>query len=140
MCLKACLNVSNWSKVSKYAFKLKKKSKKKCVEDLFHTAYLLCFIYVFQFHDIKECKPRPCVLADNMRRTRSQLKYAIRFFKWNTESIVSDKIANGWLKRNTQEFWSEIKKLISHKPLQVDNIDGVQGEKNIAKHWKESLS
>ena len=88
-------------------------------------------------------KPRRDVLADNMRRTRSQFTHAIQFCKQNTESIVSDKIANRLLKRDTQEFWSEIKKPNSHKPFQVDNIDGNKGksvdnEGITAEHLQES--
>ena len=85
-------------------------------------------------------KPRQGVVHDIMKQARSKFKYALRVYKSNTNSIISDKIAESICAKNDRAFWREIK-YYSNSKLKLPNAVGnAQGSDNISVMWQEHYS
>ena len=69
-------------------------------------------------------------------RTRARFKSALRFIKRNEDRLRKDSVAKKLLSKNFQEFWNEIKFMNNSKMSLPNTIDGVSGNDNIVKLWK----
>ena len=79
-----------------------------------HVAFLVGMLHVLK--DLHEAttdayrlwkhsgKPRQGVVYNIMKQARSQFKYALRVCKSNTNSIISDKIAESICAKNDRAF------------------------------------
>jgi len=64
------------------------------------------------------------LVADSMRRIRAAYHYAIRNVQHNEDSIISEKVAQAMLKNNARDFWSEAKRIRSHRSGSSCTVDG----------------
>jgi hypothetical protein len=77
----------------------------------------------------------PCrngVVADCMRRARSDYHYAVRQVKRVEDLIVRDRIANALIVDPSRSFWTEVKKIRSNKACSTKIVDGCTDENSIA--------
>jgi len=79
-----------------------------------------------------------------MRRTRAAYHYAIRYVKRNDDSIISEKVAQAKLNNNARDFWSEVKRIRSHRSGSSRTVDGQTDPSSIAdvfdKNYRELYS
>lgn len=86
-------------------------------------------------------KPKQGHIFNTMRQTRAYFKYCLRFCK-SIESVArADALAKKLLMKDNTAFWKEMRKALSSGTNFLSStIDGVTGEGNVAKHWKEHYS
>jgi len=79
-----------------------------------------------------------------MRRTRAAYHYAIRNVKRNEDSIISEKVAQAMLHNNARDFWSEVKRIRSHRSGSCRTVDSQTDPSSIAdvfaKNYRELYS
>ena len=80
--------------------------------------------------------PRQGELYDMMRSTRARSKLAIRYLKRHEATLRSDILARKLMDSSPRKFWDEIKKMNNSNTPLPKNVDGVNGQYNIANMWK----
>ena len=84
--------------------------------------------------------PRVGLVAQHMRRTRADFKFALR--QCNSKEAVhraealSAKLRGG----STRSFWQNLRSADRNTELWAQPIDGVSGEQEIAQHWKDNYN
>ena len=78
--------------------------------------------------------PKQVFIADIRRKTRARYHQAIRLTKQNNETNKANAMTRSFLKNNSQNFWSAVRK--EHKKTRniinnIDDIDNVQGIANL---------
>ena len=82
-------------------------------------------------------KPRQGPLFEDMKKTRAQFKYALRFVKNNEKTLRSDALAKKFTSTNPRAFWKEIKRINSTKLPLPHCINGTSGCQEIANLWRD---
>ena len=72
-----------------------------------------------------------------MRIYRHQFKYALRSTKRAEETERDDALAADLSKKNCDEFWRSVNKLIQSNYVHATTIDNTTGDKYISMYWKE---
>ena len=84
--------------------------------------------------------PKEGVLAQFMRSTRAEFKYALRGCHTHENNLRAEALANKLAMNKNVDFWKEIKKLNTDSKLLATCVDGVSGEKDIADLWGNKFS
>ena len=66
------------------------------------------------------CSPRDGIVADIMRRTRSQYHYTVRELKNNINRKRKQSMASAISENNSRQLWSEVRK-IRNKTTSIPN-------------------
>ena len=82
-------------------------------------------------------QPREGHIADLMRKSRANYKYAIRFCKRNEESLRADSLAKKLAINNIEGFWKEVKVVNNSKVPISTSVDGVTGMDSVAEMWRK---
>ena len=91
--------------------------------------YFLCWV---------SCdRPKQGPIFKDMTQSRAQFKAALRQCLKDESRAKCDSIAKQYVTRNTTDFWKEVNNLQNAKPVISNTIDGVSGQKDIAKLWQE---
>ena len=77
-------------------------------------------------------RPKTGAVADCMRRTRAAYHYAIRQLKKDEDAIIRERVAEAILNDGGRNFWSEIKRIRSHKSSTSSIVDGQTDVTSIA--------
>ncbi len=84
-------------------------------------------------------KPREGFEYNMMRRTRAQLKLAVRFCKRNEEQLRCDALAKDHLKNN-DDFWKKVKILHNGRMTKHATVIGdAKDDASIVRLWKQSF-
>lgn len=84
----------------------------------------------------KDCgSPRNAVIADVMRRSRSQYHRAVRFVKRNQNNVKKESMATALLGNKSRDFWKEVGKVTKNNNMLPNMVDEVTGDENISKHF-----
>jgi hypothetical protein len=78
-------------------------------------------------------RPKTCLVADIMRRTRAAYHYSIRNVQRNEHAIITQRFAASVLKGNNRNLWSEVKRISGSKTAPANTIDGESSPENIAR-------
>ena len=76
------------------------------------------------------------MLFDMKNRTKARFKGAMRFIRYNEDTLKKDSLARKLLSKNDKEFWKEIRLMNSSNIPLPNVIDGVTGSVNIVDMWK----
>ena len=83
----------------------------------------------------------PCregALFDEMNKSRSLFKTALKRCRQNRTRIESNKLASAMLKKDSKEFWKGVRrKHAADKTANINEIDNVCGANNIVNVWRE---
>ena len=82
-------------------------------------------------------KPRQGDVFTMMKLSRSKFKFALRKCKRDKMTIIADNIAENLCKKDSRDFWKDIKHLTNKKVKLPTNIDGVHGDNDIVSMWKQ---
>jgi len=85
-------------------------------------------------------RERAGAVADSMRRTRAAYHYAIHNVKRNEHSIISEKVAQAMLNNSARDFWSEAKRIRSHRSGSSRTVDGQTDPSSIASVIAKNVS
>ena len=77
-------------------------------------------------------QPRNGAIADCIRRTWAEYRYAIRQVKRDEELIVKERLANALINDPSRNFWSEVKRIRTNKMCTSNVVDGCSDESSIA--------
>ena len=72
-----------------------------------------------------------------MRKTSAHFICVLRFVKKQEETTKADAFARDLSDKDVDGFWKTMHKMNSHNTVQVNVIDGVTGQDNIADHWRQ---
>ena len=81
-------------------------------------------------------RPNHGHLYHNMRSSRAQFKYALKYAKRIEETAKADALAKDLGGHKFDEFWKSVNKINQSSQLYTTTIDGITGEANIAEHWR----
>ena len=82
-------------------------------------------------------KPRQGDVFTMMKLSRSKFKFAFRKCKRDKMTIIADNILENLCKKDSRDFWKDIKHLTNKKVKLPTNIDGVHGDNDIVSMWKQ---
>lgn len=82
-------------------------------------------------------KPRRGPTYEIYKSAKARSKYAIRYIKNHEKDLRTQAIAKKKSSKNPREFWKEIKRENNSKTPLPCSIDGVSGEQNILRLWRE---
>jgi hypothetical protein len=98
----------------------------------FYDAYRESFVYWSA-----NGKPRHGHVYDELRTAKARFKYALRFIKKEEENLRCDAIARKFSSKNPKSFWKEIRKHTASRVPLPNCIDGVTGNENIGRLWRD---
>jgi len=77
-------------------------------------------------------RPHSGVVADIMRITPAAYHYTIRSVKKREQDIINERFATTLLSHKDRDFWSEVKRIRSHKTCLSNVTDSVSTPESIA--------
>ena len=77
-------------------------------------------------------RPHSGAVADIMRRSRASYHYAIRSARKREQDIVNERFATALLSHKDRDFWSEVKRIRSHKNCPSNVVDNLSTPESIA--------
>lgn len=81
-------------------------------------------------------RPHDGVVANIMRRTRAFYHCAVRKLKRDLDCATSERFASALLASNgSRDYWSEVKRIRSHRSTVSATVDGCSGALDIAGHF-----
>ena len=75
------------------------------------------------WHNVDYDTSKTGALADVMRRTRASYHYTVRRVRRNEQNFINERFADAMFVDNTRDFWSEVKRLRSHKTCPSNMVD-----------------
>ena len=81
-------------------------------------------------------KPRYGPLCDLMKTTRARFKQSLRHCRAVEDRAKADAIARKFIRKDTNDFWKEVKKMTKTDSIRALSIDSVTGDNNICNLWK----
>lgn len=86
-------------------------------------------------------KPRYGPIFEYMKLTRARFKKCLRYCRAIEDKAKADSLASKFVCKDNISFWNEMKKInMSKTSGNASNIEGVSGEQNIVKFWKDHYS
>ena len=85
-------------------------------------------------------KPKHGYDFDQMRLSRSQFKYALRFVKKHENTLRKESLAHKLAQCKPADFWKEICSMNMNKTTLPSSIAGTTGGTNIAELWRQHFS
>ena len=81
-------------------------------------------------------KPKFGFHFDNMKRSRSLFKLALRYCRNHIDQMKADACADSVFDQDSRKFWSNVYKISNNKAsIHVDNIGGATGSQDVADMW-----
>ena len=84
--------------------------------------------------------PRVGQIAQHMRRSRADFKYALRYCRRNEEAMRAEALSNKLQLGETINFWQDIRYLNARTCTLPDRIDEAEGPNDIAQLWRTKFS
>ena len=84
--------------------------------------------------------PRSLLLAELKCRARAAFRHEMKFLRENEDQLSSQSMLSKHRMGECNDFWKDIKTLISKKESLPLTVGGTSGESNIANLWKDHFS
>ena len=82
-------------------------------------------------------RPRQGPIFEDLKEAKARFKSALRYIKKNESELRREALAKKLIQRDTKGFWKEVRKMSGSHVPRPSMMEGVVGEDNIAKLWKE---
>ena len=89
---------------------------------------------------IRSSKPRHGEVFNDMKTSRSKIKYLLRQCKRNEASIRADILARDLCNKDPKSFWKNVSKQNNSSTNLADTVGGATGRDSIASMWSSHFS
>ena len=82
-------------------------------------------------------KPRQGFIFNELNRSKTRFKYALRFIKKNETNLRKESLANKMTNLSSNEFWKEISSINNSKTPLPCTVEDANGPQEIIKLWEK---